>query len=109
VNIESSTALILDETGAVSIAQLTELSGLSEAELQVLVDCGALELTEVGGEVGEGRSSFSGRCVVTARTARRLRDDFALDDTHALAVMLRFLQRIEALERELRDLRSRGF
>ena len=106
MNIESSTALFLDETGAVSIAQLTELSGLTEAELQVLVDCGALELAE---GAGGGGSSFSARCVVTARAARRLRDDFALDDTHALAVVLRFLQRIEALERELRDLRSRGF
>ena len=104
MNIESPTALFLDETGAMSITQLTELSGLTEAELQVLVDCGALELTE-----GEGRSSFSARCVVTARTARRLRDDFALDDTHTLAVLLRFLQRIETLERELRDMRSRGF
>ena len=104
MKIESSTALFLDETGALSVAQLTEQSGLTEAELQVLVDCGALEAREGA----EGRASFSARCVVTARTARRLRDDFALDDTHALAVLLRFLQRIEALERELRELRSRA-
>jgi hypothetical protein len=43
--------------------------------------------------------------VATARTARRLRDDFALDDAHAVALLLRFVQRIEELERELRALR----
>lgn len=104
VKIESSTALFLDETGAMSIAQLVEQSGLTEAELQVLVDCGALEPRDAA-----ARSwSFSARSIVTARTARRLRDDFALDDVHAVAVVLRFMQKVEALERQLRDLQARG-
>jgi chaperone modulatory protein CbpM len=98
VNIESSTALFLDESGAVSVAQLIEQSGLTEAELQVLVDCGALAPRNIAA----ASWSFSARCVVTARTARRLRDDFALDDAHAVAIVLRFMQRIDALERELR-------
>jgi chaperone modulatory protein CbpM len=97
VNIESSTALFLDESGAVSVAQLIEQSGLTEAELQVLVDCGALAPRNIAA----ASWSFSARCVVTARTARRLRDDFALDDAHAVAIVLRFMQRIDALEREL--------
>lgn len=97
VKIESSTALVLDDTGTLTIAQLVEQSGLTEDELQVLVDCGALEPREVAGTSWH----FSGRCVITARTARRLRDDFALDDTHALALVLRLMQRIEALERAL--------
>jgi chaperone modulatory protein CbpM len=101
--IEASTALFLDDTGAVSIAQLIEESGLTEAELQVLVDCGALEPRDDNAPSWR----FSTRCVVTARTARRLRDDFALDDTHAVALMLRLLQRIEALERRLRQLQTR--
>jgi chaperone modulatory protein CbpM len=70
--------------------------------LHVLVDCGALAPRDL-------RAStwlFSTRCVVTARTARRLRDDFALDDVHAVAIMLRLRERIEALEQELRHLRS---
>jgi hypothetical protein len=45
--------------------------------------------------------------VVVARTARRLRDEFALDDSHALAVVLRLTQRIEALEAKLRGLALR--
>jgi chaperone modulatory protein CbpM len=101
VRIETSTAVFLDDTGAVSIAQLTEQSGLSEAELQVLVESGALEPRDAAA----GSVRFSSRCVATARTARRLRDDFALDDAHAVALLLRFVQRIEELERELRALR----
>ena len=101
VKIESSTALLLDDRGTVTVAELVEQSGLSEDELAVLVDCGALEPRE-----REGASwRFSAHCVVTARTARRLRDDFALDDTHAVAILLRLMQRIEALERELRRTR----
>ena len=103
-NIEATTALFLDESGTVSVSQLIERSGLTEGELQVLVDCGALAPRDVAA----ASWSFSARCVVTARTARRLRDDFALDDAHAVAILLRFTQRIDALERELRALeRSR--
>jgi hypothetical protein len=101
VRIESSAAVFLDDTGAVTIAQLTEQSGLSEAEVQMLVECGALEPRDA--TVDSVR--FSSRCVATARMARRLRDDFALDDAHAVALLLRFVQRIEELERELRALR----
>ena len=101
MRIETSTAVFLDDTGAVSIAQLTEQSGLSEAELQVLVESGALEPRDAAA----GSVRFSSRCVATARMARRLRDDFALDDAHAVALLLRFVQRIEELERELRALR----
>ena len=104
VRIESTTALFLDDTGVLSIAQLTEQSGLTEAELRALVECGAIEPRD------EAAASwtFSLRSVVVARTARRLRDDFALDDAHALALLLRFMQRVEALERALRERESRG-
>ncbi len=100
--VESSSALVLDERGTLSIAQLVEQSGLTEAELHVLVDCGALAPRDMRAPTW----FFSTRCVVTARTARRLRDDFALDDVHAVAIMLRLRERIEALEQELRQLRS---
>jgi chaperone modulatory protein CbpM len=97
MKIESSTAIVLDDSGTLTVAELVEQSGLSEDELAALVDCGALEPREIGTSW-----RFSARCVVTARTARRLRDDFALDDTHALAIVLRFMQRVEELEAELR-------
>ena len=99
---ESTSALVLDESGALSIAQLVEQSGLSEADLQVLVECGAL----LPRDARASQWTFSSRCVVTARAARRLRDDFALDDVHALAVVLRFHERVAALEQELRRLRA---
>jgi chaperone modulatory protein CbpM len=100
--VESTSALVLDERGTLTIAQLVEQSGLTEAELHVLVDCGALAPRDVRASAW----SFSMRCVTTARTARRLRDDFALDDVHAVAIVLRLRERIEALEQELRHLRS---
>jgi chaperone modulatory protein CbpM len=102
VIVETTAALVLDETGAISIAQLAEQSGLSEPELQMLVDCGALAPRDTDATTW----MFSARCIVTARTARRLRDDFALEDAHAVAIMLRLRERIEALEQELRRLRA---
>jgi chaperone modulatory protein CbpM len=102
VKFEATSAIVLDETGVISIAQLVEQSGLSEADLQELVDCGALSPRDVGAP----QWTFSSRCIVTARTARRLRDDFALDDVHALAIVLRFHERMDALEHELRRLRA---
>ena len=97
---ESASAFMLDDTGAISISELVEQSGLSEAELRVLVDCGALTPRDAGAAAW----TFSSQCIVTARTARRLRDDFALDDAHAVAIVLRLRERIEALEHELRRL-----
>jgi len=102
VIVETTAALVLDETDAISIAQLAEQSGLSEPELQMLVDCGALAPRDTGATTW----MFSARCIVTARTARRLRDDFAVEDAHAVAIMLRFRERIDALEQELRQLRA---
>ena len=103
MSIETSEALYLDQTGALSIGQLVELSGLSEDELRALVECGALSPRD------ESATSwtFSAHCIVVARTAYRLREDFALEDSHSLAVVLRFAQRIDMLERELRELRAR--
>lgn len=103
MKIETSTAVVLDDTGTLTIAQLVEQSGLTEDELAVLVDCGALEPRDTAATSWR----FGTRCVITARTARRLRDDLALDDTHALAVVLRLMQRIEALEGEVRRLGAR--
>ena len=99
---EATSVLVLDETGTISIAQLVEASGLSEADLQVLVECGALSPRDVRAP----QWTFSSHCVVTAREARRLRDDFALDDVHALAIVVRLHERIDALEHELRRLRA---
>lgn len=102
MKLEWSSALLLDDTGAVSLSQMIEQSGLSEEELRALVDCGALEPRDVHASTW----TFSARYLVTARTARRLRDDFALDDPDAVALVAQFARRIEELEHELRRLRA---
>ncbi len=101
MTIEWVHAVFLDDAGALSLSQLTEMSGLNEAELRALVECGALVPRSAGAE------SFDADCVVVARTAHRLREEFALDDAHSVAVLLRFVQRIEELEREIDALRAR--
>ncbi len=102
MNAEMYEALYLDEAGGLSITQLVECSGLSEGELRELVECGAL----VPVDVAATSWTFTRRSVVTVRAARRLRQDFALDDIHSLAIVLRLSQRIEALEARLRALHA---
>jgi chaperone modulatory protein CbpM len=100
--IETTTAIFLDDDGTVTTAQLVEQTGLTTDELDMLIDSGAIAPRDAAASTW----TFSARCMVTARTARRLRDDFALDDAHAVAVLLRFMQRIDELEGELRRMRS---
>jgi len=91
----------LDAHCEVSLAELASLSGLAEAELRELVEYGALAPNDPRG----AQWTFSGECVVTARAAQRLREDFDLD-FNALSLALSFLERIRALESELRALRA---
>ncbi|HWD15459.1 MAG TPA: chaperone modulator CbpM [Casimicrobiaceae bacterium] len=99
--IETTTALFLDDDGSVTAAQLVEQTGLTPHEVELLVECGAIAPRDVT----ERTWTFTASCVLTARSARRQRDEFALDDAHAVAILLRFVQRIDALERELAALR----
>lgn len=94
-------AVYLDERGSVSFAEIVERSGLTEEELRELVECGAVVPEQ------PGTQTFSASCIVIARRAHRLREELALDDTHALALVMRLQARIEALERQLRDLHAR--
>ena len=86
----------LSDHSQVSLAELAALSGLPDTMLVELVECGALAPLEDGG----GSLTFSARCVVTVRTAGRLRNDFELD-ANALAVAMSFLERIRELEEQL--------
>lgn len=97
MNIVVSESIWLNEAGVCSIEHLSELSGLSLDELRDLVESGVIEPVDESAEP----ASFYLRYVVTAKTARRLRDDFELD-RHGVAVALMLLERIEALEKELR-------
>ena len=79
---------------------LVELSRSSGLPMEVLH-----ELAEYGGLVmGEGET-VSGACVWRLREATRLREDLELD-TQAVALVLRFLERIETLEAQLKHLKA---
>ena len=95
-------AVWLDGSGSCTLVHLAEVSGLDSAELQMLVDSGALRPLEESGDT----LSFAPDAMQAARTARRLRDDFDLNPG-GLALAMRLLERVDALERELDRLRAR--
>jgi len=100
IDIERIDAEWLEKQGEVTVAGLVALSGLTEAELRELVEYGAL--TPVDPDAGEWL--FAAPCVITVRTASRLRHDFELD-APGLALALSLIERVDRLEAELRRLR----
>lgn len=95
-------AIWLNASDLCSFEHVLEVSGLSEAELRDLVEVGLIQPTSRD----PGRFYFHTECIVVARRARRLRDDFDLD-TQGLALALTLLNRIEGLEAQLEQLRAR--
>ena len=93
-------ALWIETLQEVSIGHLARASGLSEAELTMLVELGAL--TPLDPDANEW--AFAERCVTPLRTAGRLRRAFDLD-ADALALTLSLVERIHELQDELRRLR----
>ena len=93
-----------DEDGPLSLAELAEISGLSEAVIRELLEAGVLQ---EGSFSGAGWSFHAGSLML-ARRARRLRADFDLDDSGTV-LALTLLQRIEALEARLRELECQLF
>ena len=102
MNLEIAEAVSLDDRGVLTLDQLVELSDLPAEELRALVDYGALAPVDPAAAAW----TFTASYVVVARTAGRLRRDFELD-AHSLSVVLRYVQRVEALEAEVRALRAR--
>jgi len=98
---EFSEIVWLDRQHELSLAELVRVSELSEPELLELVEYGALAPLDARAQP----PTFSAECVVVVRNARRLRDEFELD-MHALALALRFLERIRDLETQLDRLRA---
>lgn len=90
----------LDAREVISLAELARICALSPAELDELVDYGALV------PVQEARQErlFSAECVMPLRTAGKLRQDFDLD-LFTVGLLLGYLNRIEALERQVRTLK----
>jgi chaperone modulatory protein CbpM len=93
--------LWLDEHRVVSLAELVDLSGLSEAELVELVQHEVIPLRSAPGQAWV----FSARVITVARQACRLRDELELDMS-GLSVALRLLERVRGLEEEIARLRA---
>ena len=92
----------VDMVSEVSWTQMVTASGLSEAELAELVRYGAI----VPRDPAATAWTFEAHWLFVARKASRLRRDFDLDP-HGVSVLLCYLDRIEALEAELRAMRAR--
>ncbi len=95
-------AVRIDDQGTLSYAELVAASGVPEQIVREMVSYGVL--TPRGTDTTTW--TFTTRSLVVVRKARRLQHDFELD-THAVTVVLRYLERIEALEAQLRSLRAR--
>lgn len=100
MKLELTEAVWLDERLEFSLAELAELSGLSVEELQQLVEYEALTPVDSHAAI----PTFKAQCLVSARVACRLRDDFDLD-AGGLALALALLDRIRDLEAQLHSLR----
>jgi len=94
-------AVCMDDEGTLSYAELVAASGVPEQIVREMVSYGVL--TPRGADTATW--TFTTRSLVVVRKARRLQHDFELD-THAVTVVLRYLERIEALEAQLRVLRA---
>lgn len=101
MNAEQTEAVWLTEDHRFSLAELAELSGLSEAELRELVDYGAVAPIDPDSSPWV----FNGKCLLTIRTACRLRISFDLEP-HGVALIVSLLDRIHELEAQLGSLRA---
>lgn len=98
MRIEVTEALWLDESEEFSLAELAELSGLSAEMLQQLVEYEAFAPSDPSAAAPR----FRAQCLIDARAAYRLREDFDLE-APGLALVLTLLERIRDLESRLRS------
>lgn len=91
----------LDARETVNIAELSRVSGMSPDELVELIEYGALAPLESNAQ----GNIFSAVCIVPLRTVCKLRMDFDLD-VFTVAVLMGYLDRIDALERQVHSLQA---
>lgn len=96
-----SESIWLNNSDICSLAHIIEVSGLAEHDILDLVEAGILEPTNDDPH----NYFFRVDCIVIARKARRLRDDFELNPD-GLALALNLLRRVSLLEQELASLRT---
>ncbi len=88
-------AVWLHARARLRLVELSEACGLTQEVLRDLVELGVLEPADAAA------MEFAADCLPTLRAAARLRADFELE-THALALVLSYLRRIDELESQLR-------
>jgi chaperone modulatory protein CbpM len=91
----------LDNRESVTLTELSHCCGMSEAELDELIDYCAL----VPLRVSSRERVFSAHWVAPLRNASKMRADFDLD-IFTVAILLGNLNRIESLEREVHSLQA---
>jgi chaperone modulatory protein CbpM len=96
MNINQSEWIWLNDQNVCSAQHLIEVSGLSDEELDELINNGVIMPVDEHAQ----QKTFLLHYVVVAKNARRLRDDFELD-RHGLALALTLMKRIDELQAEL--------
>ena len=94
----------LDTRETVTLTELSECCGMTEAELDELVDYCAL-LPATPASTPDTVRTFSAQWVMPLRSASRMRLDFDLD-LFTVAIVLGSLKRIEVLERQVQSLQA---
>ncbi len=94
--------ILLDEQGTCSAQHLAEVSGLTQEELDELIESGVI----VASDDNAQPKLFHLRYVVTANMARKLRDDFELDRS-GMTLAMTLIRRINELEEEINAVRAR--
>ena len=100
-------SIVLNEHHTLSFDELIALSGLSQSELQQLVENGVLtpeHLIETSlDNINISTWHFSSHHLASIRTLFRLKRDFELEE-NSLSLILLFLERIRTLEAQLQHL-----
>ncbi len=105
MTIHNDESLLLNESVQLSLKSLAELSGLTQKDLQLLIDSGALIPTPITTTSSSNTLNFNSHYLISIRKLIRLKQDFELE-TNSLGLMLIFLERVRVLELQLHHLTS---
>ena len=94
----------LEVDEAIPITELAGMCAMSMDDVNELVEYGALLPLQT---TNAPERTFSALCVMPLRTACKLRQDFDLD-LFTVGLVLGYLQRIDTLERKVRQFEAKG-
>lgn len=100
---QTDESILLTESVELSFDHFVALSGLTHAELQLLMDCGAIIPCKMTETASIETIKFNSHYLISIRKLARLKQDFELE-TNSLGLMLVFLERVRILEQQLHHL-----